>query len=703
MPAQPRPLSRRCRRLLLCCLSFAVAVGAAACDESTVEVERVSRIEISGASLDAVLIGDTLRFEATVRGEDGGVLQSREITWRVRDTSVARMVEPGVFLATGAGTTVVTAISEGVAGDAPVVVEADPGRVRYWVVERKGSDPLPLADMWVAPDGQIFAVGRGVAARYDGERWLRAQLPLEKIFTAVWGSSPDQVFGVGKDGVMVRWDGSVWRTVASGTTEDLHALWGRSATEIYAVGNEGTLLRFDGRNWTPVSVPTTANLYGVWGTANSLYVVGDEGTVLVRDDGGWRWMGLEKTVSYGDVWAADDQNVYVTLNQYGSLGARRWNGKEWSIVVEGPVSDIWGRSATEVYAPGGTFFRRFDGTRWETTTVPNPIGAIGGPPAGPIVTMGGGWVRRHDEGGVTELLWEVLGSLHAVWGSSDTDVYAVGAVAGGSSGMVLHYDGVSWKEIDVELPRPAHSVWGSGPDDIHVGTGYSSGIFHFDGSSWSRAEAPGNTGIIDGIWGTGPDRAWAVGSGAAIYSYDGLRWTLQRPSNFELWSLHGIWGSGPEDVYAVGFGGLVLHYDGTEWSVDTPRPPDCSGTCSHGDVWGSSADDVYVVGSVPARNGPYYAGSPAGQIWRREAAGWKSVWTGGIVQSVAGPYLSAIWGRSASEIYAVGAAGTIVHFDGQEWRLMESPTGAYLTDLWGSRTGPVWIVAADGSILRGVR
>lgn len=30
--------------------------------------------------------------------------------------------------------------------------------------------------------------------------------------------------------------------------------------------------------------------------------------------------------------------------------------------------------------------------------------------------------------------------------------------------------------------------------------------------------------------------------------------------------LHGIWGSGPNDVYAVGTHGTLLHYDGRGWS-----------------------------------------------------------------------------------------------------------------------------------------
>ncbi|MCK5076507.1 MAG: glucosyl transferase, partial [Calditrichia bacterium] len=51
-------------------------------------------------------------------------------------------------------------------------------------------------------------------------------------------------------------------------------------------------------------------------------------------------------------------------------------------------------------------------------------------------------------------------------------------------------------------------------------------------------------------------------------------------------------------------------------------------------------------------------------------------------------YLTETWGTSGNNIYAVGYAGTIVHYNGQQWTKLTSPEGAGGTDLpiqdiWG--------------------
>lgn len=58
--------------------------------------------------------------------------------------------------------------------------------------------------------------------------------------------------------------------------------------------------------------------------------------------------------------------------------------------------------------------------------------------------------------------------------------------------------------------------------------------------------------------------------------------------------------------------------------------------------------------------------------------------------SVWGPYqMNKIWGTSNKDLYVVGNAGNIAHFDGQSWKKIESGTEVDLTDVYGNEDGSV--------------
>ncbi|MDF2696356.1 MAG: Type fimbrial biosis protein PilY1 [Labilithrix sp.] len=61
--------------------------------------------------------------------------------------------------------------------------------------------------------------------------------------------------------------------------------------------------------------------------------------------------------------------------------------------------------------------------------------------------------------------------------------------------------------------------------------------------------------------------------------------------------------------------------------------------------------------------------------------------------------LTAIWGSSKDDVWAVGAGGTILHYDGTTW--VRTPTGKLETlyNVWGSGPGDVWAVAHTGLVL----
>jgi photosystem II stability/assembly factor-like uncharacterized protein len=99
------------------------------------------------------------------------------------------------------------------------------------------------------------------------------------------------------------------------------------------------------------------------------------------------------------------------------------------------------------------------------------------------------------------------------------------------------------------------------------------------------------------------------------------------------------------------------------------------------DVWGNAPDNIYAVGSN-------------GTILHYNGTEWKKM----VSNTVA--YLTGIWGSSSDNIFAVGDNGTILHYNGTYWKPMESGTTDELLSIWGSSSRDVFIaIALSGTVL----
>jgi hypothetical protein len=293
-----------------------------------------------------------------------------------------------------------------------------------------------------------------------------------------------------------------------------------------------------------------------------------------------------------------------------------------------------------------------------------------------------------------------LAPLYDVWGSSPTDVFAVGSSRlWDCCGTILHYDGVSWTYMSVpgglgELL----GIWGSSANDVFA-VGWD-GVLHYDGTSWSRMPVD-VVGAVDAVWGTSPTDVYAVGMAAVgvtdsswywralILHYDGVSWkdlAIPPAGNGEGW-LTDVWGTSARDVFAVG--SAVLHYDGTRWSVMTTPPFEGS---LHG-VWGSAGNNVFAVGS-------------GGVILHYDGSSW---------QTMSSPPrrgdLMGIWGNSGSDVFAVGdrqwwgpegCCSDVLHYDGATWQVQPRMTGQALFDVWAT-PNQAFIVGAGPTIIQGRR
>jgi hypothetical protein len=307
---------------------------------------------------------------------------------------------------------------------------------------------------------------------------------------------------------------------------------------------------------------------------------------------------------------------------------------QWVAMTSGTTADlvdVSGTSATDVFAAG-----ELDSPRGTSSVI--------------VHYDGHAWTRQLSEAGLV---------LRGMWADSPSDVYAVGADDIASIARLFHFDGSGWTEvpgfvsIDGSEAFGFESVWGSSATDVFaVGGAFNnefdlSLIFHFDGSSWQRMPVTGDVlPTLTDVWGTSATDVWAVGldqvpnprrgvvlhfdgtawtpvfqhdglvlnavwassgtnvftagfqadelpSGGfrvagAIWRYDGTGWTSMPLPSASV--LHEIWGTSPTDVFAVGEDGVVLHYDGTAWTAVTPTRRGLLG------VWGSSPGDAFAVG-----------------------------------------------------------------------------------------------------------
>jgi hypothetical protein len=59
-----------------------------------------------------------------------------------------------------------------------------------------------------------------------------------------------------------------------------------------------------------------------------------------------------------------------------------------------------------------------------------------------------------------------------------------------------------------------------------------------------------------------------------------------------------------------------------------------------------------------------------------------------------------VWGTDTSNVWAVGDAGTIFHYNGNQWAQAASPTREALRAIWGSSANDVWAIGYDATNAR---
>ena len=274
------------------------------------------------------------------------------------------------------------------------------------------------------------------------------------------------------------------------------------------------------------------------------------------------------------------------------------------------------------------------------------------------------------------IVWSAIpmDTLRGVWGTSASDVWAVGY-----HGTLEHFNGTSWSPVTSGTTEPLVGVWGTSPSNVWIVGGFTGTILHYNGTSWSSALERQQIGLLFGVWGGSASDVWVLGDIVPALHYDGTKWS---ESGSVTPTIFGMWGNSSSDIWAVGYspgpGGIIVHYNGATWSsVSAVTTQGLSG------VWGTSASDVWAAGAN-------------GVIVHYDGTSWSSV------TSPTSQGLVSLWAASASDAWAVGYGGAIVHYDGTSWSNMTSGTTQDLFGIWGSSDSDMWAVGTSG-LLHGTR
>lgn len=574
--------------------------------------------------------------------------------------------------------------------------------------------------------GQLKEVAIPLAVEPECPQGWCYESPISRGDTVhgVWAFSPKDVWAVGNRGFFLKWDGSLWRSAdynpaSQSPYNSITAVWGFGRDDIWVIAGFALQAHhWDGASWTSSTTPVRR----VWGTApGELWGVGREGTIQRWSGSSWTTVPLSHSGDLWGVWGTSSSNIFFA----GDEGVFRWDG---SIVKQVHTSNValhavWvDKSSQNGWAVGrnGRILRSQDG--------------------------GASWTS--DSSPTTAYLYDVAGT-------AADDVWAVGG-----QGTVLRWDGTSWSVVPSGVRSSLIRVHIYAKDEIWF-SGEGGTLLRGNGQVIDRKL--GGRPSLHGIWGSAPDNLWAVGSGGAIYHYDGGAWT---PSDSGVQNdLHGIWGSGPDDLWIVGTH-VILRGDGKTWRrVEAPATPE-----EGSDVWGSDRDNVLVGlrnGNVLIWNGVNWSikstgltqgvydidGTDRNNIWllgggsecaQWDGAGWqdrrfpttvylyprtlkvfsqRDVWAAigaaepyrwnGTAWTTAAPTgitsQSVVWGTGSDDLWLGGSAASLTHFDGSGWTAsfngvaangVGSGVSSQIWRIWGLDSRNVWLVGDGGVIMK---
>jgi Tfp pilus assembly protein PilX len=208
-------------------------------------------------------------------------------------------------------------------------------------------------------------------------------------------------------------------------------------------------------------------------------------------------------------------------------------------------------------------------------------------------------------------------SLNAVSAVSSQEAFAVGNTflptgcgSGSASLTILRWNGTAWSALTTattpSIPAAAATnqnlndvktldTNGTGKANLGFAVGAAGFILQYNGTSWVKVTSP-TTQALNAVYMISTTEAWAVGAAGVILKWNGTSWSsFTSPTTTALNSIKMIDsnGNGTADVgCAVGNTGVVAIYNGTSWALQSP------GGGNLFDCVVFNANDIYAVGAA---------------------------------------------------------------------------------------------------------
>jgi hypothetical protein len=306
-------------------------------------------------------------------------------------------------------------------------------------------------------------------------------------------------------------------------TVDLRGVFAVAANDVWVVGSAGTVLHYDGC-WHAEPKATDVDLHGVWVSPDgTVWAGGAAATTLRRSAGAWSVFKTPGTTAVRGIWATGA--AVWAADEGGAIYS--WDGVAWQLAhansTEGAYTGIWGAGADDVWVIGNGFEPdgdrasirvHWDGDAWTESYTCNPDGNR---------FAAGGWVAQ----------------LSDISGTAEDDVWAGGDCGPGASpnrhAFVEQFDGDVWQDFtpahDIGENHGLHAIWASSETDVWGASadetseqGVIPTMLHFDGAAWTVSGDPATAGVLD-LGGTGTNDVWAVGLRGKRLHFDGAAWT----------------------------------------------------------------------------------------------------------------------------------------------------------------------------------
>jgi hypothetical protein len=304
--------------------------------------------------------------------------------------------------------------------------------------------------------------------------------------------------------------------------------------------------------------------------------------------------------------------------------------------------------------------------------------------------------------------------MRDIWGSSPTNVYAVGHDAAAGVATMWHFDGKAWKHVGLSNvdagPIPGlfdlSAIYGFDSTDIYaVGSRvYQTGsdkppyfldsslIIYFNGTAW-REIGIQPYGALSTIHGSSALNIWCGGANNSLYHFDGVNWTRDSISNF----FPPLFDPGINNVLIHNAEVLLLAYG---W-----RSTD--GVMKYKILRGGenefSVSDSFTIGE-----GQFEYKWGAGKLWASPSGKLYSCGGGGIYLYngklwdkvfSSSRWVENIFGFGDENIFAVGDLGGVYHYDGTDWQQLSVPGSSFwlFRGVWCTEN-EVFIAGNDGDI-----